>query len=233
MDDQPSSDQPTTSATIMLIWMLTGIVLVSAAFFLSPYSRPWISLNVAGAVAGLYLIALLFYVARKPLRFLFRVTLICLGLLVVGVTTYSWVRSQSYVKEQRESQILLQKTGARSILFSGMSAQLLRTLQEFHGPAKSKNHTLREVFLNRFGPVAVGQIVPPPLKSAYYDYESYIFMTRRVYLRSLEADKIVLVGVDGYNKGREQSFGNINGKSGLIQEKLTLTPKGIVHESEN
>lgn len=233
MDDRPSSDQPNTSITIMSIWLLTGIILVSAAFFIIPHSQPWISLNAAGGVAGLYLIALLLYVARKPLRLFLRIVVVLIGLIVLGVAAYSWIRSQSYVRQQREDLILLGTTSVRGSLFSGMSVQLLHTLRQFYEAKGKQKPTLSKVLADRFGPVTEGQIIPPPRNAPINDINSYIFRRNRVYLHTLRADTIVFVAIGQDYRGRESGFKNFDGNTGRIQEKMTLTPRGISHESEN
>jgi hypothetical protein len=54
-----------------------------------------------------------------------------------------------------------------------------------------------------------------------------------VMVETLEPDRIVLVSQETYVPGRDSSFKNYNGQTGMLQEKFTLTERGITHVSEN
>lgn len=225
MDDRPSSDQPSTTLTIMLIWILTGVILVCAAFFIAHSSDPWFGFNAAGAVAALYLIALVFYIARKPLRILPRITLVVLVFIALGATAYTWINTQRIAREQKESRRLQGIASMRGNLYFTISQELLKTLEEYYSVDKKPGETLKTAFLRRHGP-AKGE---EQLTSGGKVWLQYTF----VHLRTLEADSIVLVGVASYHAGRDPGFKNLDGMRGGIQEQLTLTRKGVVHESQN
>ena len=55
--------------SITLLWIVAGVILVSAATFLTPVTTDlWPAANVAGIVAFAYLVALLINTLRKPVR---------------------------------------------------------------------------------------------------------------------------------------------------------------------
>jgi energy-coupling factor transporter transmembrane protein EcfT len=225
MDDRPSSDHTNTTLTIMLIWIVTGVILVCAAFFIAHSSDPWFGFNAAGAVAALYLIALTLYIARKPLRILSRVTVVVLAIIVVGGTAYTWINTQRIAREQKESRRLQGIASMRGNLYFTISQELLQTLQAYYKGAGKNKETLKDVFLRRHGP-AKGE---EQLTSGGKVWLQYTL----VHLRTLEADSIVLVGISRYHKGRDPGFKNVDGTRGGIQEQLALTRKGVVHESQN
>ena len=226
MDDRPSSDQPNTTLTIKLIWILTGVILVCAAFFIAHSSDPWFGFNAAGAVAALYLIALIFYIARRPLRLLPRIAVVILVVLAVGATAYSWINTQRIAREQTESRKMQGIAATRGNLYFTISQELLQTLEAYYrGPGNSKE-TLKDVLLRRHSPAKEGeQLTSGGTMCLQYNL---------VHLRALEADSIVLVGIaSSYYKGRDPGFKNLDGRLGAIQEQVTLTRKGVFHESQN
>jgi hypothetical protein len=225
MDDRPSSDQANTSTTIMVIWILTGMILVSAAFFVAPYSNPRLDFNVAGIVAALYLIALVIYIARKPLRLVPRIAVVVLALLAMGATAFSWITSQNNMMGKRESQTQQRIAGRRGNLFSTMSDHLLSVLRDYYQSGGKKTETLKELFCRRNGQVKVGDRLNVQSRGVYFNWP--------VYLAALEPDSIVLIAMEPASPGRDPGFRNFNGKSGAIQERMTLTTRGIIHESQN
>ena len=59
---------------MIFLWMLVGVIVTSAAFFISPASvELWPSLNAAGVIAALYVLALVFYTLRHPIPFKHRI----------------------------------------------------------------------------------------------------------------------------------------------------------------
>ena len=210
----------------MLIWLLTGVILVCAVFFLSPSSDLWFGFNAAGGVAVLYLIALVFYIARKPLRILPRITLVVLVFIAAGATAYSWINTQRIAREQKESRELQGIAGMRGNLYFIISQELLHTLESYYTGTGKNKETLKEVFLRRHSPAKPKE----QLSSGGMVWLQY----HPVHIRTLESDSIVLVGIaTRYYPGRNPGFKNFDGKSGAIQEQLTLTRKGVVHESQN
>ncbi len=209
----------------MLIWTLTGVILVCAAFFIAHSSDPWFSFNAAGAVAALYLIALVFYIARKPLRILSRIAVVVLVIIALGATAYTWINTQRIAREQTESRRLQGIVAARSNMFFKISQELLQTLEEYYKSAGKNKETLKSVFLRRHDPAKPGERLTTG-GMMWLQYTS-------AHVRTLEADSIVLVGVADFYAGRDPEFKNLDGKSGAIQEQLTLTRKGVIHESQN
>jgi len=201
------------------------VILVCAAFFVAPLSDPYLGFNAAGAVAALYLIALVIYIARKPLRTLLRIAVVVLAIIVVGGTAYTWINTQRIAREQKESRRLQSIASMRGNLFLTISQELLKTLEEYYAVDKKPGETLKTVFLRRHGPGTKRD----QLTAAGTTWLGY----RNVHVRTLEADSIVLVGISRYYKGRDPGFKNVDGTRGGIQEQLTLTRKGVVHESQN
>lgn len=143
MDNMPSPEESKSDRTVMLLWILTGVVIVSAAFLIVPHSAdPWHSLNAAGLAAGLYLLALTLSVLRKPIRLVTRIVIGFLALLFIGGTAFLWLRMQGSVVDQFQSRQKQSAMFVRGAMISEMSATLLKTLEVYHQQGAHKRETL-------------------------------------------------------------------------------------------
>jgi energy-coupling factor transporter transmembrane protein EcfT len=223
MGDQPASKTADASTTVMLLWIFSGVILVSAVYLLVPSSDAWLPLNAAGATAALYLIVVVFFVARKPVGLLSRVVLIVLALSVIGLTAFTWITEQRSIEEQREYIKQRSEISSRGVIFYSVSQNLLQTLRTSRENNWTRTKTLEEIFRIRNVNVDVGK----PLTSVGY------YSSTKAFVETLKADSIVLIAVDPNSAGRDPGFINYKGGKGYIQERFTLTRKGLVYESQN
>lgn len=222
MDNMPSTEESRSNTTVMLLWILTGVVIVSAAFLVVPHSAdPWHSLNAAGLAAGLYLLALTLSIVRKPIRLVTRIVVGFLAFLFIGGTAFLWLRMQSSVVDQFQSRQKQSAMSVRGAMISEMSATLLKTLEAYHQQGGRKKETLRDTFQRLNGSASESTIIiHPPYRG-------------KVVVVTLKPDRIVLVGEYTGHQGRNAEFKNVDGSKGMIQERLILTEKGMIHESDN
>ncbi len=222
MDNMPSTEESRSNTTVMLLWILTGVVIVSAAFLIVPHSAdPWHSLNAAGLAAGLYLFALTLSVVRKPIRLVTRIVVGFLALLLIGATAFVWLRMQSSVVDQFQSRQKQSVMSVRGAMISEMSATLLKTLEAYYQQGARKKETLGRTFQRLNGGASESTIIiQPPYRG-------------KVVVELLKPDQIVLVGEYTGHQGRNAEFKNVDGSKGMIQERLILTEKGMIHESDN
>jgi hypothetical protein len=214
-------DQPKISLTITLWWILTGILIVSAAFIVGSKWGLWTAIDAAGIVAGLYLIALTLYVVRKPLGWRPRLLAYFVVGFGLGAVAFLWYRSQATAGQQttlRRQQYVEQTRGN---MVSIMTERLRQTLQEYYRREPRAQETLREIFVRQ----------NPILKEGKKEHLAFIGRWT-LEMQPQAPDSIVLVAQADYN-GRNQEFKNQNGTVGRVQEKTILTRKGILRVSDN
>lgn len=211
--------------SITLLWIVAGVVVVSLAFLLTPQSTElWPSINAAGIAAGLYGIALLTFVLRKPLGTKLRLWISIAALASMGLMAFTWVRAQEQTHWQAETLMPIRGIIGRGVMRYDMSTALLKTLDEFYKQGPTKKETLAAIFSR----LQNGAMAGSDIHKSSWPGDSL-----KVIVKTLEPGRIELVSQETYVKGRDPQFMNHNGQIGMIQETFILTEKGISHVSEN
>ena len=211
--------------SITLVWIVVGIIVVSAVFLLSPRSTElWPAVNAAGIAAVLYIIALLVYVLRSPLSLKHRFWIGLAAAVVLGLGTYSWTKNQERTYWQAETLMRIRGVIGRGMMRYEMIPEMLAALKEFHHPSVKKNESLAQVFSRMHPGATVGSNIHKP------QWEGDLM---KVIVAKLEPGQIELLSQETFVNGRDPHFRNYNGQSGMIQERVILTEKGITHVSEN
>ena len=211
--------------SIALLWIAAGVILVTATFFLAPQGRElWPAVNAAGIAAAIYFFTFMAYVLRKPLPRKWRVSLGAISILVIGCGAFRWVSTQEQSHWQADQLMKIRGVIGRGVRVVEMAPPLLKTLDAYHRQGAHKVSTLADEFRKMYAGATAGSNIHKP----QWDEDD---MT--VVVETLEPDRIVLVSQETYVKGRDPSFRNHDGKTGMIQEKFTLTEKGVTHVSEN
>jgi hypothetical protein len=214
-------DQPKPTLTTTLWWILTGILIVSAAFIVGSKGGLWTAIDAAGIVAGLYLIVLSLYVVRKPLGWRARLWAYCVVVFGLGTVTFLWYRSQVSIVQQTALRRLQYAEQTRGNMVSTMTERLRHTLQEYYRRERRAQEPLREIFVRQ----------NPAFKEG--KKENLEFIGRwSLAIQPQAPDSVVLVAQADF-KGRNADFKNQDGTVGNVQEKAILTRKGIVRVSEN
>jgi len=211
--------------SITLLWIVAGVVVVSLAFLLTPQSTElWPSINAAGIAAGLYVIALLIFVLRKPLGTKLRLWIGIAALASMGLMAFTWVRAQEQTHWQAETVMRIRGIIGRGVMRYDMPPALLKTLDEFYKQGPTKKETLAAIFSRLHNGATAGSNIHKPM----WDSDSL-----KVIVKTIEPARIELVSQETFVKGRDLQFVNHNGQVGMIQETFILTEKGISHVSEN
>jgi hypothetical protein len=211
--------------SITLVWIVAGVIVVSLAFLLTPRSTElWPALNVAGIVAAVYLITLLFYVLKKPLSMKLRASVGIVAAVVIGCSAFTWTRMEDQTHWQAAKVMEIRGRIGRGIMLYEMPSPLLKTLEAYHQQGPKKKKTLGDVFRGFYSGAAVGSNIYKP------QWEGDRLT---IIVETLEPDRIALVSQETYVKGRDPSFRNLDGRIGMVQEKFILTERGITHVSEN
>ena len=210
---------------MIIVWLLAGIAAVSVAFFI-PANSPelWPSLNAAAIPMVLYILALAFYTLRSPITRKARI-IAWVSIFLVGGATYTmWSEMNSLSHYQHNKLLQIHSVIIRGILLARVPTIQLITLEAYHSQGSKKKETLAQVFQRLNDGAADGANIYKPESPG--DSLSIV-------VQSLSENQVVLLGLHAYSKGRNPEFKNYSGRTGLVQEKYTLTEKGIAHESEN
>jgi hypothetical protein len=211
--------------SVTLLWIVAGVVLVSAAFLLAPRSSElWTALNYAGVAAALYMIALLLYALRKPLAPKHRLWMGIAAIVVIALTAFTWVRMESQVRWQAETLMRIRGVIGRGIIQNEVSNIMLRTLDEFYRNGPHATETLADVFRKQNPGTALGSNLH---KYQGGDASLQIIVTK------MDPGLIEVVSQETFVPGRDPYFKNYHGQLGMIQEKYVLTSRGMTHVNEN
>lgn len=212
--------------SITLLWIVCGVIVVSAAFLLTPPSPElWPALNAAGIAGAVYLLAMTAYALHKPLITRLRVWVGLAAIVILALGAFTWMRMQQQVEWQAETLMKIRGViGRGTMQYDIMSTTAIRTLYEFYEQHGAKKESLEDVFRRRHEGAAPGLNIHKP------DWEGDV---RQVIVARLEPGLIELVSQETYVKGRDPLFRNYNGQFGMMQERGTLTEKGIIYVSEN
>lgn len=212
-------------AAIMLVWLVVGVTLVTLGFLFGFDEKElWLSLNTAGIVTSVYLIALLFYALRKPLPLKTRVKVGIFSALVLVAIASTWIGQQEQARWQKATLLNIRGVIGRGIMLYQIPEPLLQTLETYHQQGAKRKESLGQVF-QRLNP---GAAVGLNIHKRGFPTDSL-----EVFVQSLNDRRIVLVGQEAFVKGKNPQFKNYDGRTGMIQEAFMLTEKGIVHESQN
>ena len=209
----------------MLVLLVVGIVLVCGAFIIPAKSAElWPALSAGGVASAVYLIVLLVFMLRMPIRGTKRWLTVLVSVVVLGTTAYSWVSMKNYGMWRKERLMDVRRLIGSGIRETKSSDYLLRTLDAYYRQGEHKRESLAEIFKNQNSGAVVGSNVHP---AEYTGDETKFFVEQ------LETDRIVLISQETFIKGKNPEFRNYDGKTGMVQDAYVLTAKGLAHESQN
>ena len=212
--------------SVTLLWIVGGVIVVSAVFLVTPPSPElWPALNAAGIAGAFYLLAMTAYALREPLITRLRVWVGLAVVIILALGAFTWTRMQQETEWQAETIMKVRGTIGRGVMRYGiMSTTAINTLYDFYRQRGAKKESLADVFRRRYEGAAPGLNIHKP------EWDGDV---RQVIVARLEPGLIELVSHETYVKGRDPLFRNYNGQFGMMQERGTLTEKGIVYVSEN
>jgi hypothetical protein len=211
--------------SIILVWLVSGIVFVSVAFFIpSKSTELWPQFYAGGIAAIIYLIALLLYAVRKPVSIKARIIATACSIITLGALIFSSIQMDNQSHWQADKLMQIRGIIGRGTMTCMIPQPLFKTLKVFHEQGLIKKETIAQIFQRLNDNASVGSNIHKP------ENEGDIL---KIFVQSLEPDRVVLVSQETFVKGRNPEFNNYNGQKGMIQERCILTAMGIKYESEN
>lgn len=206
-----------------LLWLLVGLVAVSGTYLLfGDAVDPWPGLQWAERAAVLYFLVLVMYAIRPPFPKRARIVAMLLAVLFAGSALFFSTSFEKTTRWQKTQLLTILDMIHNGILTSEMPQPLLATLESYHKQRARK--TIGQVFRD----LVPGATVGTDIHQREYDADSL-----HIYLAALTDDKVVLVGQPSWGSGKDPSFKNFDGKTGLQQHRASLTAKGVTYESDN
>ena len=210
---------------MIFLWMFIGVIVTSAAFFISPASiELWPSLNAAGIIAALYLLALLFYTLRYPIPFKQRIIVGALSLICLVALYFHWTGMERTTLWQQQRLQDIHSVIVRGIIEGECPQKLLPVLEKYYTQEKGKKATLEQLLRQTYPDVRVGSNI----HTLFEPNDS-----TRFFVTAISDSLIIITASHAYAKGRVADFVPYWGRTGSIQEKYILTVKGVSHESDN
>lgn len=210
---------------MVFIWLLVGISAVSLAFLLPGATLdPWVPFPATGVVSAIFLIALVAYATRKPFPLKQRVFSWVMVVVLLGGSAIFANNMHETTTWQKSQLIKILGVIQRGVLSTFIHEPLLATLEKYHRQPQRARKSIGDVFKE----------IKPGVRAGDNIYvASYEGDSLAIYVASLSNDEVVLVGQAAWGKGRNPEFTNYDGRKGLVQERATLTEKGVTYESEN
>ena len=215
---------------MVFVWLFAGIVLAALSYFLPVRGTDlWPSVNPAGIAALVYCTALVIYIVRKP--FPGRVRALAYTLLVVcGLSAFlSWRSWEEASRWQRGRVTDILGLIERSVEEARTYDTLTAVLKEYYSPQNRRTRSLGEIFLTKYPGCREGR----PIVVRRFNDPRVERDTTYIYPVKVSDTMIVLAVSHEYARGRDPAFTNVNGRTGMVQIRETLTPKGIRHDTDN
>jgi hypothetical protein len=207
-------------------WVLIASIVVAATFLGTFYytGSTWAAANAAGIVSLLNIAAYVYWMSRPPVSAKQRRWTRGIALIVIAGTTFFWSVMYSMTNWQYDTLHIIHK-----VIFHGVAMDILKTrgikiMSAYAAQPSAKRLTIGEVFRKET------TFANPDSSIIEYGPDNQY----RLFAASITDTQIVLVcqnilPIDGEDK----YFRNFDGRTGMTQDHLVLTKRGMVYEYQN
>ncbi len=207
-----------------MIWLVVTIAAICGTFVavLGLTGDIWSAANAAGAIVLAYLIVAAVWMTRPPVSTRARAFILgAVGLGLAGTVTH-WRIASSTTNFQYELLQVIRRQIEHSIISAKMDERSL--------PVFAADYRERTPGAKRLAPL-FDEMNPG------IDRSTHLLDTLgegiRVYAVALSDTEVVISGVSGFTRGRDRTFRNLDGRTGLLQSRQRLTPAGVDYAIEN
>lgn len=207
-------------------WVITTVVVVAVTFVAAFTSSGdiWDAMFSAAVPVCLFLTGLFVRATRTSVTPRQRVAILsAVALLALGVAGH-WAVMHSSTRWQHERAIEFRDRLERSIMMSAVFDRATPVFAAFHEQRFPENRSMTEVFQERYPALTErgGAVLLDSLELGV-----------KVYARSAWNTTIILTAEAGYGTGLDPDYQNIDGRQGMLQCSLRLTPEGMAYEYQN
>ena len=209
---------------MILIWFVVGLLMVAVPFwFFSVPLDPWSSVT-AGAIGGALFLLVIVIVTLRSSVFSRRNSVSTAILLAVMLVTMSitWKTSYDQSHFQRATLGKIRTIIGEGICIDRCVSPTLRTLGAYHAQKQPRKTPVAKLFINLYS---------SRIKDGLFITPNDQFMI--TYVRDASDGGVSLVSVDSVARGKDPLFKNLDGQTGRLQLKSTVTEKGVRYEREN
>ena len=209
-----------------MIWFVVALTAVCAAFSGTYiYSGDIWAATIAGALpALLYMAGLAVRAVCATASRICRIAVLLVALVILAGVSTQFAVMTSNTRWQHEQLQVIRSSIDRSMLMSTLFHHASPAFVAYHQQRAHKKHTIAEVFEAAWdscdwsAPVVYLDSPPESLQ---------------VYASAGPGGAMILTGVSMAARGGDADFRNVNGATGFVQSRLTLSKEGMAYENEN
>ena len=206
-------------------WMIGGVLLTTAAFFIPEQSGSiWPSLAAASVAAAVYLVVFLAVWVRKfssPQKK--KVVVVTCTVLLVFSGISAVISYEGGVRQQRTLDEI-KRTIEQGISYSYIHKPLIKTFAAYYNGSQEGLGTL---FVSRYDSLITEERLFQFGRRS--DGDSPLLL----HVAKTTADSVVIVAESKQVGGRANNFDNFSGARGKYQVRGILTSKGVDYERQN
>ncbi len=207
-----------------MIWLVVTIAAICGTFVavLAWTADVWLAADAAGAIVLAYLVVATVWMTRPPVSARARALILgAVGLGLAGTVSH-WLIASSTTTFQYELLQVIRRQIEHSMISAKMDERSLPVFAAYYRQRTAGVKKLATLF----------DEMNPGI-----DRNAHLLDTLgegiKVYAVALSDSEVVVSGVSGFTPGRDRAFRNLDGRTGLLQSRLRLTPAGVDYAIEN
>jgi hypothetical protein len=207
-------------------WVWIASVVVVATFVGTFYytGNTWTATNAAGIVSLLYVMVFLYRLTRPPMQSRQKRWVLGVGTVVIAGTTFFWAGMYSTTSWQAETLHTIHKVIFHGVAMDILKSKGLKILSAYSAQPEPRKLSLGEVFRK---------------ETTYANPDSSIIELAgdnqyRLFAAAVTDTQVIIacqqiLRIDG----ELSDFKNFDGRSGMAQDRLVVTKRGLVYEIQN
>lgn len=207
-------------------WVLFASVVVAATFVGTFYytANTWTATNAAGIVSLLYVLVFLYRLTRPPMPLKQKRWVLGIAAVIIAGTTFVWAGMYSTTSWQAETLHTIHKEIFHGVAMEILKSKGLKILSAYSAQPEPRKLSLGEVFRK---------------ETTYANPDSSIIELAgdnqyRLFAAAVTDTQVTIacqqiLRIDG----ELSDFKNFDGRSGMAQDRLVVTKRGLVYEIQN
>ena len=207
-------------------WVLIASAIVVATFVGTFYYAGdiWAATNAAGIVSLLYVLIFLYRLTRPPMLPKQRRWVLGVATVIIAGTTFFWAGMYSTTTWQAETLHTIHKVIFHGVAIDLLKARGLKILSAYASQVEPRKLSVGEIFKKQ---------------TVYANLDSSIIELAgdnqyRLFAAAVTDTQVIIVCQQILRiDGERNDFKNFDGRSGMAQDRLAVTKRGLVYEIQN